>query len=122
VAVKDKVVNVGAVEERKLITVLDDEGKPAERRKRGVVIDKVLGFTDDGYVVHIPTGRNIAPPRLPDGSYREDITDDRAFILWMLGQDPDGWASSRNYKLGEDLRPSLKDRLRKSRDSYPMGG
>lgn len=108
-----------ASEERKLITHIGDDGRPAEKRKRGTVIDNLLGFTDDGYVVHIPTGFIINAPRGPDGLYRTDCLDDRKYIMWMLGQDREGWESSRNYKLGERLTQALADRLQKTRQSYP---
>jgi hypothetical protein len=85
---------------------------PAERRKRGMVIDGVLGITDDGYVIHIPTGRNVCPP---DG---REVVDDRAYVDHLLTVEPDGWAASKRYKFGEPLRPSLRERLVAARDSY----
>lgn len=108
----------GRVEERRLITYLGEDGKPVEKRKRGTIVDDVLGWTDDGFTIHIPTGRNIGPGRDASGEFRV-IKDDRKFILWMLDQDPEGWASSKSYRMGEDLTPALKQRLVKTRDSYP---
>jgi|GEM_PF-5457128 len=109
-------------EERKLITIVDPAGKPYDKRVRGTVLNKVLGYTDDGAVIHVPTGCRVNPPKLPDGALREDITDSHAFVVWMLRQDPEGWNSSRNYKVGEKLRPSLKERLMRCRDAYPIQG
>lgn len=111
-------------EERRLITVLAERKKEtdpivaAEKRKRGTIIDGILGYTDDGYTVHVPTGRNIAPPQDEAGAYR-DIKDDRKFCLWMLEQDADGWAQTKIYKVGEEIPPLLRARLAKTRDSYP---
>lgn len=106
-------------EERRLITYLGEDGLPVEKRKRGTIVDGVLGWTDDGFCIHIPTGRNIGPAKAPDGTDRADCLNDRKFILWMLDQDPEGWASSRNYKMGEPLTAALKQRLMLTRDSYP---
>lgn len=110
------------VEVRRLITFVDrgEDGtlKAADKRKRGTVVDDLIGWTDDGYTIHIPTGRNIGPGFNPDGSERE-VKDDRKFVYWMLDQDPEGWESSRHYKLGEEMTPALKARLVKTRDSYP---
>jgi hypothetical protein len=107
-------------EERKLIAHIDNDGRAlVEKRKRGTVIDGLLGFTDDGYVIHIPTGFFINAPRGADGEYREDCLNDRKYVLWMLDQDPAGWEASRNYRPGERLTQALKDRLVKTRQSYP---
>jgi hypothetical protein len=106
-------------EERKLIAHIGNDGLPVEKRKRGTVIDGLLGFTDDGYVIHIPTGFIINAPRGPDGLYRTDCVNDRKFITWMLDQDPDGWESSRNYKMGERLTTALAQRLNQTSQSYP---
>jgi len=108
-------------EVRRLITYAEgEEGalRPAEKRKRGVVIDDLFGLTDDGYVVHIPTGRNIGPGRTKEGAERL-IQDDRKFVEWLRSSDPEGWESSRNYKFGQPLAPALKERLQHTRDSYP---
>lgn len=107
------------IEERRLVALMGLDGKPEEKRKRATVIDKLLAFTDDGYVVHVPTGFFINAPSGPDGAQRPDCVNDRKFILWMLEQDPDGWESSRNYKLGERLTPALATRLNRTRNSYP---
>jgi len=97
-------------EERKLIKGVEWAEGP---RKRGTVVDGLLGYTDDGHVIHIPTGRGIGP-----GGDRV-IKNDAKFVAWMLDQDPEGWESSRNYAFGDDLTPALKLRLQAVRDSYP---
>lgn len=103
-------------QERRLITFIDDAGlAPADKRKRGTIINDLLGWTDDGFVVHIPTGRLIGPPA---GVSR---VDDAKFVLHMLDQDPEGWESSRSYKFAEKLSPALHERLKKARDSYSGG-
>lgn len=100
-------------EDRRLITtteIVDGVIRKAERRRRGIVIDGLIGVTDDGSIIHIPTSRQIKP--------LGEVKDSHKFIRWMLDQDPEGWESSRDYKFGEDLSPALKARLQKVRDSY----
>lgn len=105
-------------EKRVLITYATiEEGKvvKAEKRKRGVSYAGILAATDDGFVIHIPTGADVGAPK------GTKVKDDRKFILHMLDADPKGWEMSKKYKFGERLRPSLKERLKKTRDSYPGG-
>lgn len=90
----------------------------AEARLRSTIFDDILAMTDSGYVVHVSTGVYVNAPLLPDGEPME-VKDDRKFILHMLAADPEGWASSKHYKLGEKLTPALTARLKMSRDSYP---
>lgn len=112
------------VERRALITFAAPPDKkgvllPAEARKRGTIVDEVLGYTDDGYVVHIPTGRFIGPPEDGFGNPRCEVVNDRKFVLHMLDADPEAWESSRAYEFGAYISPYLRDRLKLVRDTYP---
>lgn len=80
-----------------------------DARKRATVVDGLLALTDEGCIVHVPTGLGIE---------REGVTHLKDFILHMLDADPDGWELTRGYKVGEVLSQELRDRLRKTRDSY----
>ena len=99
-------------EERKLIS-----SKQVEARRRGVVLKRLIGVTDDDDVIHIPTGFTIFPPYGADGERRQ--VDPRAYAEHLLKADPEGWEASRNYKFGEKLRPSLHDRLMQTAYSFP---
>jgi hypothetical protein len=83
------------------------------------VWDGLLGYTDDGFLVIVPTGRMFEPPIGADGKPRlglcpEDI------VRWMLDQDPEGCEKLRTYGLGQTLISGLAERLRTVRDSYPL--
>lgn len=101
-----------AAEERKLISSFD-----VVSRRRGTILKNLIGFTDDGDVIHIPTGFTILPPRGADGERRK--VDPRGYAEHLLKADPEGWEASRNYKFGEKLRPSLHDRLVQGVFSFP---
>lgn len=79
-------------------------------RKRGLVIDELIGITDEAILVHVPTGRTISPPR--------DIEDDLAFVAHFLDADHDGWEESRKVPWGQPLKDPLKSRLRATLLSY----
>lgn len=81
-----------------------------EVRKRGLVIDDLIGITDEAILVHVPTGRTINPPR--------DIADDRAFVQHFLDADHDGWEESRQAPWGQPLQEPLKSRLKATLLSY----
>lgn len=83
-----------------------------EARKRGTVLNDLLGWTDDGLIIHIPTGFHIRPPRTPEGPYWE--VDPRAYAEFLLAADPDGWEATRNYQFGEKLTKPLHTRLFKT--------
>lgn len=100
--------------ERKLVTALNWKDGP---RKRATVFDTLLAVTDDGFIVHLPTGYTIDPPKR-DGVFRQDI-DKKAFVIWMLDQDPGGWDETRKCVEGEQLNVPLAERLKGIRDSYP---
>jgi hypothetical protein len=106
--------------ERKLIQLVDRAGAPIEKRKRGEVWDGLLGYTDDGFLVIVPTGRMFEPPLGPDGKPRlglcpEDI------VRWMLDQDPDGCEKLRTYGLGQTLISGLAERLSDRPRQLPAG-
>lgn len=103
-------------ERRALVTMLGPDRKPLKQRKRATVIDDIFGITDDGYLIHVPTGHNIDPPK-HQGEYVK-VTDDRAFALHMLKADPEGWASTRSFLIGVSFPRDLAERLLKTRDSY----
>lgn len=107
------------VVERRLITIVDRAGKPLEQRKRGTIIDGIIGFTDEGYMVLVPTGRCFNPPADADGRLRTDV-DPEDFAIWLLEQDPEGWAKTKSYGLGEPLTIGLAERLREVRARYPL--
>ncbi len=100
-------------EERKLIRIVGQDA-----RKRGTVIDGLLGWTDEEVVVHIPTGFPIQPPRGPHGGFRADV-DCRAYVEHMLKSDPEGWESSRAYGFGEKLTTALQQRLLAVAETFP---
>lgn len=111
----------GSKEERKLVSIFGEHEGVLDilpTRKRATVIDSVLAYTDDGFVIHVPTGRNIPPP-MRDGEPTMAIKNDRKFILHMLRADPQAWADS--LKLAQRQLPTgdLAARLKATRDSYP---
>jgi hypothetical protein len=108
----------GHVTERRLIQFCDAAGKPLEKRKRGVIVDGLLGYTDEGFMCVIATGRAFGPPHGADGKPRPDV-DPEDLIMWMLDQDPDGWEKTRRLTFGEHLTSGLKERLSATLRSYP---
>jgi hypothetical protein len=109
----------GHAMERKLIQLVDRDGKPIEKRKRGEVWDGLLGYTDDGFLVLVPLGRMFNPPMGADGKPRLGLCPEDV-VLWMLDQDPEGCEKLRGYGLGQTLISGLAERLRVVRDNYPL--
>jgi hypothetical protein len=90
----------------------------SDKRSRSTVIAELLAVTDDGYVIHLPTGRHIPPPLDAEGLPREDIKDDRAFVLHMLAADQEAWETTRGLEFGGFPATPLRDRLLASSQSY----
>lgn len=80
-----------------------------DARKRGTVVDGLIALTDDGLVVHVPTGLTIE---------REGVVQKKEFILHMLDADPAGWELTRSWPQGSVPSREIRDRIRKTRDSY----
>lgn len=86
-------------------------------RKRSTVIDDLIAFTDDGWVVHVPTGRAIPAPVSPEGVTLK-VEDDRAFVEHVLAQDPEAWEESRELAFDTAAKGKLRTRLKRCVNSY----
>jgi len=112
------------VEKRALIAYGGTPGtrgqfQAADSRKRGAIVDGLLAYTDDGYVVHMPTGRLIGPPEDAQGNPRMQVDNDQAFIYHMLDADPEAWEQTRSLAFGASVAPEIQVRLKLARDTYP---
>lgn len=84
-----------------------------DKRSRGSVVDGLIGYTDDGYVHHIPSGLAIGPPP------GLEVANDAKFVRHLLDADPDAWEATRGLGDGERPPPEVSARLLAARDSYP---
>jgi hypothetical protein len=104
------------VERRALVAISDVNCNPMEKRKRSTIIDDLLAITDDGQIIHVPTGVRVDPPKDPEGIPR--AVDLRQFAYYLLDADPEGWAETRTFGMGGPISPALARRLVKIRDAY----
>lgn len=83
----------------------------SEVRKRGLVVDELIGILDDGALIHVPSGRGlrIYPDHVKADGRKKPIQDMRAYVEHILDGCPEGWERTRDMAFG---KPLLEEPLR----------